>query len=90
MTEISRFFGIIIRMYPESGMNHHLPHFHVTYQGVTVSYGIDPIGPIRGQLSPRQRRLVEAWVELHQDDLQGNWRRLLVGGAPSKIAPLKK
>ena len=90
MTEISRFFGIIIRMYPEGGMRHHQPHFHASYQGITVSYSIDPIEPIRGQLSARQRRLVEAWVELHQDELLANWHYLINGEAPSKIAPLQK
>ncbi|MCL4858460.1 MAG: DUF4160 domain-containing protein [Caldilineaceae bacterium] len=90
MTEISRFFGIIIRMYPEGGMYHHRPHFHATYQGVTVSYSIEPIEPIRGQFSPRQRRLVEAWIELHQDELLENWRLLSSGYAPHKIDPLHK
>jgi hypothetical protein len=89
MTEISRFFGMIIRMYPEGGMNHHLPHFYVTYQGVTVSYSIEQIEPIRGPLSPRQH-LVEAWVELHQAERMANWQRLVHGETPSKLAPLKQ
>jgi hypothetical protein len=32
MPELSRFFGIIIRMYMEVGQPHHLPHFHAYYQ----------------------------------------------------------
>lgn len=32
MPELSRFFGIIIRMYMEVGGPHHLPHFHASYQ----------------------------------------------------------
>jgi hypothetical protein len=28
MPELSRFFGIIVRMYMELGGPHHLPHFH--------------------------------------------------------------
>ena len=32
MPELSRFFGIIIRMYMEVGSPHHLPHFHAYYQ----------------------------------------------------------
>ena len=31
MPELSRFFGIIIRMYVEAGGPHHLPHFHAYY-----------------------------------------------------------
>ena len=32
MPELSRFFGIIVRMYMEVGEPHHLPHCHVYYQ----------------------------------------------------------
>ncbi len=32
MPELSRFFGIIIRMYAEVGGLHHVPHFHAYYQ----------------------------------------------------------
>jgi hypothetical protein len=31
MPELSRFFGIVIRMYMEVGP-HHLPHFHAYYE----------------------------------------------------------
>jgi hypothetical protein len=30
--ELSRFFGIIIRMFAEVGAQHHVPHFHAYYQ----------------------------------------------------------
>ena len=32
MPEISRFFGIIIRMFVEVGGQHNTPHFHAYYQ----------------------------------------------------------
>ncbi|MCB0064002.1 MAG: DUF4160 domain-containing protein [Caldilineaceae bacterium] len=41
MTEISRFYGIIIRMYAEGGLYHHRPHIHVYFQGRSTSYGLD-------------------------------------------------
>jgi hypothetical protein len=43
MPEISRFFGIIIRMYIEAGGPHHTPHFHAYYQDRVGIYGIDRI-----------------------------------------------
>jgi hypothetical protein len=43
MPEISRFFGIIIRMYIEAGGPHHTPHFHAYYQDRVEIYGIDRI-----------------------------------------------
>lgn len=43
MPELSRFFGIIIRMYMEVGGPHHLPHFHAYYQEEAAVFGLDPI-----------------------------------------------
>ena len=40
MPEISRFFGIIIRMYFD---DHNPPHFHAIYGSQEIQVGIDPI-----------------------------------------------
>ena len=69
MPELSRFFGIVIRMYVELGAPHHRAHFHAYYRDATAIYGIDPIEVLAGSLPRRQRRLVEAWAELHQPEL---------------------
>ena len=69
MPELSRFFGIVIRMFVEAGGSHHLPHLHAYYQEHVGIYGIDPIELIAGSLPRRQERLVLAWAELHQDEL---------------------
>ena len=89
MLELSRFYGIIIRMYMEPDMPHHRPHFHAYYQNDTAVYGIDPIEILGGELPVSQKRLVEAWAELHQDELKENWKRLQAGQYPHKIAPLR-
>ncbi|MEJ5346309.1 MAG: DUF4160 domain-containing protein [Chloroflexus sp.] len=60
MPELARFFGIIIRMYAEPGIPHHVPHFHEYYQNHAAVYSIDPIEMIRGELPRREQRLVEA------------------------------
>jgi hypothetical protein len=88
--EIARFFGIIIRMYAEPGTRHHSPHFHAYYQSDVAVYSIDTIELLGGSLPRRQRRLVEAWAELHQDELMANWDRLQAGQAPTKVSPLTK
>ena len=89
MPEIARFFGIIIRMYVESGAPHHQPHFHAYYQNAVGIYRIDQIEVIAGTLPRKEQRLVEAWAELHQQELLENWDRLRSGELPLKIAPLK-
>jgi hypothetical protein len=89
MPEISRFFGIIIRMYVEFGAPHHHPHLHAYYQNTVGIYRIDQIEMIEGTLSRREQRLVEAWIVLHQNELLENWERLQAGELPLRIAPLK-
>ena len=42
MPELSRFFGIIVRMFVEVGGPHHTPHFHAYYQDATAVFGIEP------------------------------------------------
>jgi len=89
MPELSRFFGIIIRMYMEAGVQHHTPRFHAYYQDGVAVYGINPVELIGGELPKRQQRLVEAWAELHQESLLEDWRRLQAGQRPQPIAPLQ-
>ena len=89
MPEICRFFGIIIRMYTEPPGPHHRPHFHAYYQDAVGVYAIDAIELIAGELPRRQHRLVEAWAELHQEELLADWERLQSGQVLVKIDPLR-
>ena len=89
MPELARFYGIIIRMYFEANAPHHRPHFHAYYQNQVAIYTIDEIELISGSLPTRQKRLVEAWAELHQQELVSNWERLQGGQGPRPISPLK-
>jgi hypothetical protein len=76
ISEIARFFGIIIRMFAEPGAPHHRPHFHAYYQDDVGIIAIDTIELIGGDLPQRQRRLVEAWAEIHHAELLTGWERL--------------
>jgi hypothetical protein len=87
--ELSRFFGIVIRMFAEVGAEHHVAHFHAYYQEEVGIYSIDPVEMIAGSLPRRQKRLVEAWAELHQNELMADWDTLQQGKLPRPIEPLK-
>lgn len=89
MPELTRFYGISIRMFVERGGKHHLPHFHVYYQDEVACFTIKPIAMIRGQLPTRQCRLIEAWAELHTQELLDNWELLQNDQMCFKIAPLR-
>ena len=88
MPELCRFEGIIIRMFHE-GRGRHSPHFHAAHGSFEASFRIDPIELIAGELPIRQRRLVEAWAELHSAELISNWHRAVANQPPVRIDPLR-
>ena len=45
---------------------HYRPHVHAFYQDDVGVFAIESVELIGGELSRRQRRLVEAWAEIHQ------------------------
>ena len=71
------------------GAPHSLPHFHAYYQGNQAVFTIDPVEMIEGSIPARQKRLVEAWAEIHQLELMNDWDLLQQGQQPNKIEPLK-
>ena len=85
MPEISRFLGIVIRMYFHE---HGPPHFHATYGGASAQIRISPPGLLDGHLPPRVLAIVVEWGSLHQIELLENWRRLRAGESPKRIEPL--
>jgi len=63
-------------MFAELGSPHHVPHFHAYYQDDVGIFSFDPVELIAGFLPRRQRRLVEAWAELHEKRARGGLDRL--------------
>jgi hypothetical protein len=86
MPEISRFFGIIIRMYPD---DHNPPHFHARYAGREIEVSIRTLEILKGRLPVRAVYSVMEWAEMHQGELTENWRLLMAGKEPQKITPLE-
>ena len=86
MPEVSRFFGIVIRMYFD---DHDPPHFHAMYAGKEAQVGIDPIVILEGKLPNRAASMVVEWAALHQRALMQNWWRLRNDQPIEKIQPLE-
>jgi hypothetical protein len=89
MPEISRFNGIIVRMFWETGGQDHAPHLHASYQGQVASYDLDTAELLAGSLPRRQHRLIVAWIERNREELMENWRRALNHEPIDKIPPLR-
>lgn len=88
MPILSLFYGIIIRMYDENGEPHHTPHIHAEYQGQEASFDIDG-NMLSGSIPKKQRKLVEAWIAINEEDLRANWELLQKGQGYFKIKPLQ-
>ncbi len=86
MSELCRFFGIIIRIYAP---DHPPPHFHAVYGEYEAQIDIRTLEVTEGRLPNRQRRLALEWAAIHQDELVRAWDRCSDGLNPGKIAPLE-
>ncbi len=89
MPTISMFYGILVSMFFRDNIQHHLPHIHVRYQGMKAAIAVEDGRVLDGQFPPRQLKMVQAWVEIHQDELYADWDLAVAGEEPYKIEPLR-
>ena len=86
MPVISRFFGIIIKMFYD---DHNPPHFHAEYAEYKATIKINDFTLTKGYLPPRALGLVMEWAALHQEELLNDWELARNNESLSKIEPLK-
>ena len=86
MPEISRFFGVVIRMYWD---DHNPPHFHAFYAEEEALIDIQSLSLFAGHLSPRALGLVIEWATLHQPELLDDWHRAQGQEPLESIEPLR-
>jgi len=85
MPEISRFYGIVIRMFFD---DHNPPHFHAVYGSDEAWISINTLATFYGSLPSRALGMVIEWASLHKEDLIRNWTLMGEKEKPKKIAPL--
>jgi hypothetical protein len=83
--EISRFYGISIRMFYD---DHGPPHFHAVYGASEAKVDIRS-GAVRGRLPRRALRLVMEWYPRHVAELLQAWQLAASGKPLLRIAPLE-
>lgn len=83
--EISRFYGIVIKMFYHE---HGRPHFHAVYGEYHATFDIDT-GEARGAFPFRLQSLVLEWVEVHRVELMDDWDEARAGRPLRRIAPLE-
>ena len=68
---------------------HNLPHIHAIYQDSSAEFLIADGQLLSGNLPVRQGKLVEAWIELHREELLADWELAKSGEVPFRIEPLR-
>ena len=76
MPELSRFFGIIIRMFMEVGAQHHIPHFHAYYQEEVGIFSIDPVELTLVRCQNGRNDWSKLGPNSHQQELMADWETL--------------
>jgi Domain of unknown function (DUF4160) len=89
MPILSIFYGIIVRMYYADNKQHHVPHIHVEFGDEKAVFSIEDGKLLAGKFPKNKTRLVEAWIEIHREDLKANWKLAVKGEEVFKIDPLK-
>jgi hypothetical protein len=83
------FYGIIISLYYFDNKQHHTPHIHAHFQEYEAVLDIYDAEVIDGNFPKNKLRLVQAWIELHRDEIIANWELAVNGDEVYKIEPLK-
>jgi len=86
MPEISRFYGIVIKMFFK---DHTPPHFHAEYGEYEAIFDINTLEIIKGELPNRAKILVIEWAIEHRKELLKNWEKTKIPEILEKIDPLK-
>ena len=89
MPVVSSFYGLIIYMYYLDNKQHNFPHIHVKYQQFEAIYKIPDGSILDGNLPTGKSKLVEAWIELHKDELMADWELASSGQKIFSIEPLR-
>ena len=86
MPEISRFYGISIKMLFD---DHDPPHFHVIYNEYKAIISIKDLRMLKGDLPPKAFGMVMEWAKQHQQELLQDWVLVKSNNNPKNIEPLQ-
>ena len=89
MAVIAMFYGIIISLYFMDRDKHKRPHLHARYQEQEAVLSIPTGARLAGSLPGNKMKLVQAWIEIHQEELLADWELASQGQPVFKIEPLR-
>lgn len=72
MPVISRFYGIVVKMYFIAS-EHNPPHIHAVYGEYVGVIDLNTLQMIQGDLPDKALSIVKEWAKLHQKELLSMW-----------------
>ena len=81
MPEISRFYGIVIKMFFKP-KEHEPSHIHALYGEHIGIFNIQTMRMEEGDLPIKAQELVTEWLSQHKDELQQMWDSQILGKLP--------
>ena len=83
MPEVSRFYGIIVKIFLTR--EHNPPHFHAVYGEFTGLFDIQSLEMLEGDLPSKAQALIREWAKLYRADLMSMWESKCL----KKLPPLE-
>ena len=71
MPEISRFYGIVIKLFFG---DHSPPHFHAIYGEFNGIVDIQSLEFVEGDIPERAKKLIIEWAQTYQKELLNMWQ----------------
>lgn len=88
MPEISRFYGMSIKMLFNDDAQHNKPHIHIYSGEFSASVALDG-EMLAGSLPDKKFALLRAWMIIHEDELYAAWNNAVRGQSFERIEPLQ-
>jgi hypothetical protein len=82
MPEITRFYGIVIKIFLTK--EHNPPHFHTVYGEFSGLFDIQTLEMLEGDMPVKAQALVREWAEQHKTDIMNMWKTKVL----KKLPPL--
>lgn len=83
--ELDRFDGIIVRIYPEKGGKHNMPHIHVYYNEYSCIVSILDGKILDGNIPIKQKIIMYQWLIKYKEIILLKWIELIEGKSITKI-----
>lgn len=84
MPEISRFYGIVIKMFFKP-KEHEPSHIHALYDEYVGLFDLNTMEMTEGDLPMRAQKYVKEWLALNQEELQKMWESQKIEKLPPLI-----